>query len=72
MTAAWFKRWGWFYLPVSFGGIVAYLLAVLFCITVFRGVDRHAHSVSDTLYGVFPFFICTFLMLDWLGRKTSE
>ncbi len=71
MSAAWFRRWGWFYAPVSVGGILAYVLAVLFCITVFRAVDRHSHSVSDTLYGVFPFFICTFLLLDWLGRKTS-
>jgi hypothetical protein len=44
---------------------------VLFCVTVFRAIDRHSHSVSDTLYGVFPFYICTFLLLDWLGRKTS-
>jgi hypothetical protein len=71
MTSPWFKRWGWFYAPISLGGIAAYILAVLFCVTVFRAIDRHSHSVSDTLYGVFPFCICTFLLLDWLGRKTS-
>ena len=27
--------------------------------------------VSDTLYGIFPFFVCTSLMLDWIGSRTS-
>jgi hypothetical protein len=34
-------------------------------------VDRHSHSVSDTLYGVFPFFVCCFLLVDWVGARTS-
>ena len=45
---------------------------VLNSYTVFKAVDRHSHSVSDTLYGVFPFFVCTFLLFDWIGGKTSE
>jgi hypothetical protein len=72
MKTNWFKRIGWFYIPVSVPGAVAWLLGALFCVTVFMAVDRHSHSASDTLYGVFPFFICTFLMLDWLGSRTSE
>ena len=72
MKAKWFKRFGWFYVPVSVPGAFTYLIAVLFCLTVFRAIDRHSHSASDTLYGIFPFFVCTFLLLDWLGRKTSE
>jgi hypothetical protein len=72
MTSQWFKRAGWLYVPVSLGGSAAYALAILFCVTVFRAVDRHSHSVSDTFYGVFPFFVCTFLLIDWLGRKTSN
>lgn len=72
MRSPWFKRWGWSYAPVSLGGVSAYVLAVLFCVTVFRAIDRHSHSVRDTLYGVFPFFVCTFLLLDWLGRKTGS
>lgn len=72
MKTKWFKKFGWLYLPVSVPGTVAFLFALLFCITVFRSVDRHSHSVSDTLYGIFPFFVCTFLLLDWLGRKTTN
>ena len=72
MKTEWFKRFGWFYLPVSVPGAVVSLLAILFCLTVFRAVDSHSHSVSDTLYGVFPFFVSTFLLLDWIDGRTSE
>lgn len=72
MSVPWFKRRGWIYLPASAAGVVSYLLAGIFCITVFRAIDRHSHSVSDTLYGVFPFFVCIFLLLDWLGSRTAE
>ena len=72
MKTKWFKRSGWFYLPVSVPGAFVVLLALLFCLTVFRAVDGHSHSASDTLYGVFPFLACAFLLLDWIGSRTSE
>ena len=72
MKIQWFKRIGWFYVPVSASGAVVCLLAALFCVTVFVAVDRHSHSVSDTLYGVFPFFVCTFLLVDWIGGRASD
>lgn len=72
MTHSWFKRFAWFYLPTSIQGAVVFLTALLFCINVFLAIDRHSHSVSDTLYGVFPFFACTFLLVDWIARRTSQ
>lgn len=72
MHAQWFSRKGWLYVPVSAPGVVLWILAALFCATVFLAIDRHSHSVSDTLYGIFPFFVCTFLMLDWIGSRTSD
>ena len=72
MKTNWFKRFGWFFVPVSVPGAVVSFLAILFCLTVFQAVDRHSHSVSDTLYSVFPFFVCTFLMIDWIGGRTSN
>ncbi len=71
MNKKWFKRFGWFYCPVSAPGLMVCGLAILFCWVVFRAVDRHSHSASDTLYGVFPFFVCTFLLVDWIGQRTS-
>ncbi len=71
MKAKWFTRLGWFYVPASPIGIVLWASAPMFCLTVFMAVDRQSHSVSDTLYGIFPFFACTFLLLDWVARRTS-
>jgi hypothetical protein len=67
-----FKRFGWFYVPTSVSGAFLCLLAALFCLTVFRAVDRHSHSASDTLYGVFPYFVCAFLIVDWIANRTTE
>ena len=67
-----FTRAGWFCVPSSIPGFVVCALAAVFCITVFLAVDRHSHSASDTLYGVFPYVVCTFLMLDWIERRSSE
>ena len=72
MKTQWFKRLGWFYLPVSPPGVVIGLAALAFCAQVFFAVDRKSHSVSDTLYGVFPFFACAFLLFDWLAGRTSN
>ena len=71
MKKNWFKRFGWFYVPVSLPGGLICLLAGLFCLTVFTAVDRHSHSASDTLYGIFPFFVSVFLLVDWIGARSS-
>ena len=72
MRTIWFKRLGWLYRPVAWQGFLSIGLAILFCIQVFVAVDRHSHSGSDTLYGVFPFFACCFLLLDWVAERTSK
>jgi hypothetical protein len=72
MKTQWFKRLGWFYLPVSLPGVVIALAALAFCAQVFLAIDRKSHSVSDTLYGVFPFFASSFLLFDWIAGRTSH
>ena len=47
------------------------LVAVGFCVQVFAAIDRHSHSASDTLYGVFPYFASVFLLLNWVGSRAS-
>jgi Na+/glutamate symporter len=71
MNNDWFKRWGWFYCPVSVPGGVLVMLALVFCVQVFVAVDRHSHSVSDAFYGVFPYFACCFLLFNWVASNTS-
>ena len=46
-------------------------LAAVFCAQVFLAVDRHSHSVSDTLYGVFPYVVPCLILLHWIASKTS-
>ena len=72
MKAKWFKKKGWIYIPSSAIGTILYFITVLFCVTVFTAVDRHSHSVSDTLYGIFPFFISAFTVLFWVAQNTSS
>jgi hypothetical protein len=72
MKSAWFKRLGWFYVPASVPGAVVTLLALAFCVNVFLAVDRHSHSASDTLYGVFPYFACCFFFVDWIAGRTNN
>ena len=71
MKNVWFRRVGWVHLPVSVPGAVITLAALAFCVQVFLAVDHKSHSVSDTLYGVFPFFTCAFLLFDWIAGRTG-
>ena len=68
----WFKRMGWVPYPASMPGLVVSVLALTFCTQVFLAVDRHSHSGSDTLFGVFPYFACVFLLVDWVARRTES
>jgi len=72
MATNWFKKYGWFYIPASFFGILFTVITVTFCITVFVAIDRNSHSVSDTLYGIFPYFVSAFTILFWIAGNTSN
>jgi hypothetical protein len=71
MAQRWFAPWGWIYRPVSWQSIVLILLAGIFCVQVFVAIDRRSHSVSDTLYGIFPFWVPCLIVLNWIASKTS-
>jgi drug/metabolite transporter (DMT)-like permease len=72
MAHPWFRTWGWLHRPVSWQGWTAAVLTAMFCVQVFAAVDRHSHSVSDTLYGVFPFFVPALSLLEWVATHTSQ
>jgi hypothetical protein len=71
MKNTWFKRLGWFYLPISAPGVVIVLLGLAFCVQVFLAIDRHSHSASDTLCGIFPYFASCFLLVNWIASNRS-
>lgn len=72
MERIWFKRYGWFYLPVSVAGSVILLIAVLFCFNVFLNEDRQSNSAAETLYAIYPWFVGTFLLYDWIAQRSSS
>lgn len=49
--------------------ISAVLLAL--CTQVFVAIDMRSHSITDTLYSVFPFWTSAFLLWNWIGSRSS-
>jgi drug/metabolite transporter (DMT)-like permease len=72
MKYPWFKKLGWFYLPVSVPAVIILIMFLVFCVQVFIAIDRHSHSVSNTLYGVFPFIVPAFLVYIWMAKESSN
>ena len=71
MPRRWFTRWGWVHRPVSWQGWLLAFMVLAFCVQVFVAVDRSSHSVSDTLYGIFPYFVPALMLLEWVASNTS-
>jgi hypothetical protein len=71
MKQVWFRNWGWIYRPVAWQGWVLIFLTGMFCVQVFLAVDRHSHSVSDTLYGTFPYWVPAVGIVGWIASHTS-
>jgi hypothetical protein len=67
-----FRKNRFVHTPTSVASVVIYLAAVIFLITVFIAIDKDSDSVSDTLYGIFPFFVSTFLLIEWFASKTDS
>ena len=72
MKQIWFKKLGWFYLPVHLMGLLTTMAAIVFMVPVFMAVARNGHSVSDDLYSIFVFGTCTAFWWKWIAEKTSD
>ncbi len=68
----WFQPWGWLYRPVSYAGWIVVLVVFMFCLHTAVFVDSRVHSVSDTLYGVFPYWIPALGIYIWIGANTCR
>lgn len=49
MNFPWFKRIGLFFVPTSLIGWLLLFSGLAYAVYVFIDIDRHSHSVSDTL-----------------------
>jgi hypothetical protein len=72
MKQIWFKRTGWFYLPVHFMGLFVTLAAIVFMLPVCFAITKGGHSVADDLYKIFVYSSCTGFWWKWIADKTSE
>jgi hypothetical protein len=68
----WFRKTRFVHIPAGLPAYLIYIVAVVFLLSVFMAVDRNSHSASDTLYGVFPFVACVFLLIEWVAEKTTR
>ena len=62
----WFKRklYGWGWTPATWQGWVTIFLYMLLLMGIFRQVDKHSHSDSDTVIGVsLPFIILSIILI---------
>lgn len=66
-----FKTFGPMMRPAAPLGWLITFAALAFMIQVFAAFDARAHSISDLLYSVYPFWGVTFLLWDWLARRLS-
>lgn len=67
----WFVKARGSYLPKSWQGWLLYIPFVTYLVTVFLAVDRTSHSVSDTLYGIFPQWVASGVVMTWIANKKS-
>ena len=67
-----FKELGLIYRPSSAIGWIITAAALAFCVQVFVFVDSRSHSVTDTLYGIFPYVATTLLGLYVLAMRTTQ
>jgi len=72
MSRRWFRPWGWIYIPSAWQGAVLTLLGIAFSVHIFVVVDSHSHSVSDTLYGIFPYLVPAWILVYWVASKTAS
>jgi hypothetical protein len=68
---AWFIPVRWSYLPCSWQGWLTYVPFVYYLLATFSAVDRHSHSVSDTLFGIIPFWVAGAVIMQWLASHKS-
>lgn len=52
-----------------FLGILLLLLVAVFCAAILLAVDRHSHSVRETLYGILGYVVPCFMLLHWWRRR---
>jgi ACR3 family arsenite efflux pump ArsB len=72
MQKSWFRRTGPLLLPSTAVGWILSLATLFFSVQIFRMVDRHSHSVSDTLIGAAPVIAMLLVLLGLVAHLSSN
>lgn len=67
-----FRKMGWLYKPVSILGWIILIAAVVFLVSVYTTYNKHAHGFEDLAYKIYPHYIATFLLYQWIAHKSSK
>lgn len=67
----WFKQIRGSYIPVSWQGGVSYVPMVAFMVTVLIFSVQNAESIAGGLYYMFPYFVCTAVVMHWFAKLKS-
>ncbi|WP_114940909.1 hypothetical protein [Mucilaginibacter endophyticus] len=72
MKLNWFTRKGIIYLPVSIIGWVILAIALAYAVFAFVDIDKHSHSVSDTLINFVFNLLLTGLVYTLIAYFTEK
>lgn len=67
----WFKKIRGSYLPISWQAWALYVPFTIFLLTVLLAAVRSEHSVSDSLYMIFPQWVSAAVVLTWIANQKS-
>jgi hypothetical protein len=72
MKFSWFKRIGWFYIPITLQGWLILGMAIIYVIYSFIDIDSRSHSASDTLINWMFQVLMTGAVYTLLGYMLSR
>lgn len=67
----WFVKVRWSYLPCSWQGWLLYIPMILFLAVVIAAINSQANTASEALYFIFPYFVCTGVVMHWIASNKS-
>jgi hypothetical protein len=68
----WFKPVRGSYLPNSWQGWLTYIPFIYWLAVTFVVIDRHTHSVGETIIGIVPFWVSGVVVMHWVAKATSK
>jgi hypothetical protein len=72
MKTIWFKKAGWWYVPVHVAGILISVTAIASLVPICITTINNGNSGIDDVYKILVYATCTAFWWKWIADKTSE